>query len=38
LARANEERWGEALIERTAALEQMEPPGKEVRRERELAE
>jgi conjugative relaxase-like TrwC/TraI family protein len=38
LAQANEERWGEAFTERTAALEQMQPPGTEVRRERELAE
>ncbi len=38
LAQASEERWGKALIERTAALEQMEPPTKEARRERELAE
>jgi Mrp family chromosome partitioning ATPase len=38
LASSNEKRWGEALIERTAALEQMQPPGTEVRRERELAE
>jgi hypothetical protein len=38
LAQANEERWGEAFAERTAALEQMQPPGTEVRRERELAE
>jgi len=38
LAQASEERWGEALTKRTAALEQMQPPGTEVRRERELAE
>jgi hypothetical protein len=38
LARSSEERWGKAFTERTAALEQMEPPGTEVRRERELAE
>jgi conjugative relaxase-like TrwC/TraI family protein len=38
LAQANEERWGKVFAERTAALEQMQPPGTEVRRERELAE
>ena len=38
LAQANEERWARAFTERTAALERMEPPGTEVRRERELAE
>jgi hypothetical protein len=38
LARSNEERWGKAFVERTAALERMEPPDTEVRRERELAE
>jgi conjugative relaxase-like TrwC/TraI family protein len=38
LAQANEERWGKAVTERTAALEQMEPSGIEARRERELAE
>jgi hypothetical protein len=38
LAQANEERWAKAFTERTAALEQMERPETEVRRERELAE
>jgi hypothetical protein len=38
LAQANEERWGKVFTERTAALEQMRPPGTEARRERELAE
>jgi hypothetical protein len=38
LAQANEERWTKAFTERTAALEQMQPPGTEVRRECELAE
>jgi conjugative relaxase-like TrwC/TraI family protein len=38
LARNSEETWRKALSKRTAALEQMQAPGTEVRRERELAE
>jgi conjugative relaxase-like TrwC/TraI family protein len=38
LAQTNEERWGKAFTERTMALEQMEPPCTDIRRERELAE
>jgi hypothetical protein len=38
LAQTNEERWGKVFTERAAALEQMQPPGTDVRRERELAE
>jgi conjugative relaxase-like TrwC/TraI family protein len=37
-ARDSEETWRKALNKRTAALEQMQAPGTEVRRERELAE
>jgi hypothetical protein len=38
LARNSEETWRETLNKRTAVLEQIQPPGTEVRRERELAE
>ena len=36
--RAVAPQWAKAFTERTTALEQMEPPGAKVRRERELAE
>lgn len=38
LARDSEETWRDALNKRIAVLEQMQAPGTEVRRERELAE
>jgi len=37
-ALSREQSWREAVDRRTAALEQIEPPGTEARRERELAE
>jgi conjugative relaxase-like TrwC/TraI family protein len=37
-ALSREETWGEAVKKRTAALERIEPPSTEARRERELAE